>query len=139
MREIVLPQGTTGTIKDQIKPCKHSRKNRRAKRQATCELWHLLHRSQEITCAKDWGTIAGGDTNGGISTLSPTHLPKVKQNKQKAYEVPTGLIHCPYTTFSSLLFEDNRWFISVTQIHALILKPRLRTISRSMGYLFSQE
>lgn len=51
----------------------------------------------------------------GMPVRGPTHLPKVKQNKQEGCEVPKGLIHCPYSTFSSLLFEDNRWFISVTQ------------------------
>lgn len=83
--------------------------------------------------------ITGRAPNGGLSTLSPTHLPRVKQNKQKGCEVPRGLTDCPYLTFSSLLFEDNRWFISVMQIHVLILKPRLRIINRSIRYPFSQE
>lgn len=97
-----------------------------------------------ISCTQMPAMVMGGHHGrrvrmGGISTLSPAHLPKVKENQQNGYLLPKRLIYCLHSTFSSLVFEGNRWFISVTQRSGRILKPRWSISSRSIGYLFSQE
>lgn len=131
VREIVLSKTPIVQSKNKQNHVNIWGKIRRAETQG--DFW-TLEPSTLLSCA--WMHVMGIQM-WGISTLNPTRLPRVKQNKQN------GLSAKRINTLSLLdLFLTSIWrqqvaHFSHTEIHVLILKPRPRIENRSICYLFS--